>query len=301
MLTTPPTHPSLFTSVCRLRKHLTLRNLFVIASLSFFFQSSLMMRHVQQDATDNLVSMTSMKVASDTFNSPTSTGASRQPLYVVRKNPEAKQTGIERCESAPAEKLRGIHQDYRKYYCPENTESTLFECLSADNEFVDDGGTPSILHVTLGDVNDGYCDCLDGSDEPGTSACNGISKNYFLHRKDKEFAWFSNFYSHVPPVLQQSFVCSAYLDHPLEELKRWEKTGEASREQITRVDNKQQERWRRVNRIDRRLKRGQDPHAYSSFQHRSMKVISTGMVDDGVCDCCDGSDERTGTCESVCQ
>lgn len=33
-------------------------------------------------------------------------------------------------------------------------------------------------------VNDDYCDCPDGSDEPGTSACEGRPHAYFYCRND---------------------------------------------------------------------------------------------------------------------
>lgn len=47
-----------------------------------------------------------------------------------------------------------------KYY----KSSDVFHCISR----------PSI-HVSIGQVNDDFCDCPDGSDEPGTSACAHLS------------------------------------------------------------------------------------------------------------------------------
>ncbi|KAH6577177.1 hypothetical protein BASA62_001001 [Batrachochytrium salamandrivorans] len=55
---------------------------------------------------------------------------------------------------------RGIHPDKLSLY---KKSTTQFNCI-------DKSGTISITAV-----NDDYCDCLDGSDEPGTSACTNTS------------------------------------------------------------------------------------------------------------------------------
>merc|ERR1712136_601348 len=53
--------------------------------------------------------------------------------------------------------LRGVKKDDRKYYLP-NPNGT-FTCLSGNES------------IPWAFVNNDYCDCSDGSDEPGTSAC----------------------------------------------------------------------------------------------------------------------------------
>ncbi|KAJ8985342.1 hypothetical protein NQ317_008373 [Molorchus minor] len=69
-------------------------------------------------------------------------------------------------ESKPKPKLkpnliRGTHEKQAKFYLP-NAENK-FKCISSFEE------------IDYKRVNDDYCDCLDGSDEPGTNACpNGM-------------------------------------------------------------------------------------------------------------------------------
>jgi protein kinase C substrate 80K-H len=61
--------------------------------------------------------------------------------------------------------VRGIPMERLSFYNPEED----FSCLDGSNK------------VPFSMVNDDYCDCLDGSDEPGTSACaNG--KYYCLNK-----------------------------------------------------------------------------------------------------------------------
>ncbi|KAF2837714.1 hypothetical protein M501DRAFT_135375 [Patellaria atrata CBS 101060] len=55
---------------------------------------------------------------------------------------------------------RGVSPEFSKFY--KSTDG--FACIS----------NPSI-EVALSQVNDDYCDCPDGSDEPGTSACSHLS------------------------------------------------------------------------------------------------------------------------------
>ena len=57
--------------------------------------------------------------------------------------------------SGEAVRPRGVRPDLATFYDP----SRDFQCL--------DGSTT----ITFEQVNDDYCDCRDGSDEPGTSAC----------------------------------------------------------------------------------------------------------------------------------
>ena len=80
------------------------------------------------------------------------------------------------------------------------------------------------LKVPLSAINDGICDCLDGSDEPGTSACAGSS-----------------------PTSGGKFWCAAVA-------------------------------------------------AKGGWAPTTGEYIDSGLVDDGVCDCCDGSDESASLC-----
>ncbi|XP_056637123.1 uncharacterized protein LOC130445499 [Diorhabda sublineata] len=57
--------------------------------------------------------------------------------------------------------LRGIHEQQARFYEPNREDK--FTCIH------------SLETIDFKRVNDDYCDCLDGSDEPGTNAChNGI-------------------------------------------------------------------------------------------------------------------------------
>ncbi|QSS62721.1 vacuolar sorting-associated protein [Histoplasma capsulatum] len=56
---------------------------------------------------------------------------------------------------------RGVGPEFSKYY----KDSSTFTCIS----------NPSI-QIPFSAVNDDYCDCPDGSDEPGTSACAYVSQ-----------------------------------------------------------------------------------------------------------------------------
>ncbi|KAK0326364.1 hypothetical protein LTR82_002204 [Friedmanniomyces endolithicus] len=62
--------------------------------------------------------------------------------------------------SGEASRPRGVGPEFAKFYKDDST----FSCIS----------TPSII-LPLSRLNDDYCDCPDGSDEPGTSACSHLS------------------------------------------------------------------------------------------------------------------------------
>ncbi|GME87717.1 unnamed protein product [Ambrosiozyma monospora] len=61
--------------------------------------------------------------------------------------------------------IKGVFPEDQHLYQP-NSEG-LFQCLS----------NPEI-QIPMWKLNDDYCDCPDGSDEPGTSACGALSKFY---------------------------------------------------------------------------------------------------------------------------
>ncbi|KOS47488.1 hypothetical protein ACN38_g1479 [Penicillium nordicum] len=65
---------------------------------------------------------------------------------------------------------RGLGPEFAKFY----QDSTTFTCIS----------NPSVK-IPFSAVNDDYCDCPDGSDEPGTSACAHISRNSPLTVADR--------------------------------------------------------------------------------------------------------------------
>ncbi|CAG7921039.1 unnamed protein product [Penicillium olsonii] len=65
---------------------------------------------------------------------------------------------------------RGVGPEFAKFY----QDSTTFTCIS----------NPSIK-IPFSAVNDDFCDCPDGSDEPGTAACAHISRNSPLTVADR--------------------------------------------------------------------------------------------------------------------
>lgn len=57
--------------------------------------------------------------------------------------------------SAADEKLIGVHPSLLSKYTPESGQPATWKCLDGSNV------------IRWSSVNDDYCDCLDGSDEPG--------------------------------------------------------------------------------------------------------------------------------------
>ncbi|KAI4457655.1 n-linked oligosaccharide processing [Holotrichia oblita] len=53
--------------------------------------------------------------------------------------------------------VTGIHTRNRRFY--EKTDDNIFKCIH------------SMEVISFDKINDDYCDCLDGTDEPGTNAC----------------------------------------------------------------------------------------------------------------------------------
>ncbi|KAA8642130.1 hypothetical protein EYZ11_008973 [Aspergillus tanneri] len=65
---------------------------------------------------------------------------------------------------------RGVGPEFAKFY----KNATTFTCISH----------PAI-QIPFSSVNDDFCDCPDGSDEPGTSACSHLSRNSPLTVADR--------------------------------------------------------------------------------------------------------------------
>jgi len=106
---------------------------------------------------------------------------------------------------------RGVNPKDQHLYNPKDGK---FQCLKS-KEF-----------IPVEELNDDYCDCKDGSDEPGTSACAHLSK-------------------------------------------------------VTKIET--------------------SVGFWCQNKGYKEQVISPTIVDDGICDCCDGTDEPLGKCKNVCK
>lgn len=81
--------------------------------------------------------------------------------------------------------VRGTHEQQARFY--EQNSQNKFVCIR------------SLEEIDFKMVNDDYCDCLDGSDEPGTSACgNGM---FFCRNQE-----------HFPKSLHSSMVNDGICD-----------------------------------------------------------------------------------------
>lgn len=70
-----------------------------------------------------------------------------------------------------------LHQDGTRPSCSADFAVAARYVPSAEGTFACLDGS-SVIPFSA--VNDDYCDCADGSDEPGTSACEGRSAAYFF-------------------------------------------------------------------------------------------------------------------------
>ncbi|KAJ5752480.1 Glucosidase 2 subunit beta [Penicillium odoratum] len=75
-----------------------------------------------------------------------------------------------RASSDKAARPRGVAPEFAKFY----QDTTTFTCIS----------NPAV-QIPFSAVNDDFCDCPDGSDEPGTAACSHLSRNSPLTVADR--------------------------------------------------------------------------------------------------------------------
>jgi protein kinase C substrate 80K-H len=140
------------------------------------------------------------------------------------------------CATAASTALRGVAPDLAARYAPEDGR---FGCL-------DGGGS-----IPFAQVNDGYCDCRDGSDEPG---------EWRSLRGDRD-----RLITRAPPTpLTRRRAAAAHPPPP---------AGSPA---------------------------CPNSRFYCANRGFEPKLLNASMVDDGVCDCCDGSDEPAGACGNAC-
>lgn len=84
--------------------------------------------------------------------------------------------------------VRGTHELQKSYY--QQNEKGHFYCINSQDK------------INFDQVNDDYCDCLDGSDEPGTNAC---SNGQF-------FCAFQKPFHHYPKMIPSSRVNDGICD-----------------------------------------------------------------------------------------
>ena len=80
--------------------------------------------------------------------------------------------------SITAASVRGVQPNLASQY---STSAAAFKCLDGSKT------------IKVDRVNDDYCDCIDGSDEPGTAACS--NGRFYCRNK-----------GHQPLLLNSSFV-----------------------------------------------------------------------------------------------
>lgn len=102
-----------------------------------------------------------------------------QLFYFKQLNSEMRAT--------PVNLIRGIHVKQIPFYTPNDKHQ--FTCFHSKEQ------------IDFSQVNDDYCDCLDGSDEPGTNACpNGI---FFCLYQD----FTSGHKKFVPSIMVNDGIC----------------------------------------------------------------------------------------------
>ncbi|GAB0490039.1 hypothetical protein MMPV_001269 [Pyropia vietnamensis] len=106
-------------------------------------------------------------------------------------------------------------------------------------------------------LNDDYCDCADGADEPGTAACAGA-------------------------VTHRTFWCTAVTDAGADEDDGDGGGGGGGRGDAASATG------------------GDSGLAPGAVAFEGGQLLYPSAVGDGVCDCCDGSDEASGVCGSTC-
>lgn len=85
--------------------------------------------------------------------------------------------------------IRGTHQKQFNFYVPD--DDYKFQCIESGEM------------IAFGRVNDNFCDCLDGTDEPGTNACpNGIF--YCRHQQMFTSRYTKNF---IPSSMVNDGIC----------------------------------------------------------------------------------------------
>ncbi|KAF2133547.1 hypothetical protein P153DRAFT_363720 [Dothidotthia symphoricarpi CBS 119687] len=106
--------------------------------------------------------------------------------------------------ASDAARPRGVGPEYAKYY----KDTDTFTCIS----------DPS-LKIPFARVNDDYCDCPDGSDEPGTSACSYISPLSPPQLQTGDNLSLPGFYcknkGHMPSYIPFTHVNDGKCDHEL--------------------------------------------------------------------------------------
>ena len=135
--------------------------------------------------------------------------------------------------------------------------------LSSDvKTFTCDGTT-----ISVDKVNDDYCDCTDGTDEPGTSACSHLSPQFYCVNENHKEKFIRT--SRVDDLIcdccdgsdESTGICEntckrdaeIYRIAHLEELKRFEEGAEKKKDLLERAKGKKIEIEKRIEEITEKL------------------------------------------------